>query len=338
MQCSALKCNLIGWLLFLLSACDGGETSHIALVQSQSVIADRDLLVEVARAFYARYSDQYDMLVLWGASGFIPRASYYLAVQNDVKGIGYQHDGPEFFDDSQEFGSRSLQGVIWIGPIWQDKAVRGGPDSVLGTLAHETAHRWGSTVRFRDDLTGDVSEELLGDGFHWSFFLDTGASPLGGNQWDDIGKSFFRAVPVDTVTFSQLDLYLMGLLSTEEVAPLRLLTHVRDEKDVPGTRFSKVSRRVIEPVTLKADLREISMKQIIEVEGRRDPEAGFNTREIRQAWIYVSKQLGQISMSDLATLQELQASWSKFFAQATGGRSSVVTRLFQKEELKNYGW
>ena len=80
------------------------------------------------------------------------------------------------------------------------------------------------------------------------------------------------------------------------------------------------------------------MKQIIEVEGRRDPEAGFNAREIRQAWIYVSKQLGQISVSDLATLQELQASWSKFFAQATGGRSSVVTRLFQKEELKNYGW
>lgn len=317
-------------LSLLLGACDISDVSTIAVVQSESRFANAEMLAQVAKDFYQAHNDEYDMLVMWSSKEFGPGSSFYLPVKNDVAGIGYQHDGPEFFDNSQSFGSARLEGIIWMGPEWLTREDTMGPTSTLGILAQETAHRWGSTIQFLDedlDPKQQSSEELLGDPFHWSFFLDTVLSPLGGNQWISLGDSLYQALPVTSVEFSQLDLYLMGLIPADRVDPLNLLVNIRDAADNPDGRFSRFSKRVIETITIKADLREITLDQIVAIEGLRDT-AGFNATNIRQAWIYVTPELDALSPADLVALQTLKAQWGDFFSEATDGLSLIDTTLF----------
>ena len=316
------KACLVASLLCV--GCGATTPGDIAVYQSESVVADRALLIEIANDFYRNHADQYDMLVVWGGPEFGPGSSYYMAVQNGIAGIGYEHEGPEFFDNAQDFGSERLQGIIWMGPSWTTNEEGEGPRSTLVILAQETAHRWGASVYFLDDSKGGSSDALLGDPYHWSFFLDTDASPLRGNDWEHIEGNEYRAVPVDTLEFSQLDLYLMGLISSDEVEPLMLLTNV-DGASAPNTRFS---RRVIEPFTVTADAQEVTIQQIIDVEGMRDPTQGFNAREIRQAWIYVSASTGGVVESELTMLEQLQAQWNDYFSRAAGSRSVMSTELY----------
>ena len=260
-----------------------------------------------------------------------------------ASGIGYGHVGPEFFDDGDEFGNEHLQGIIWMGPDWLENSRAGGvqadsvgqqadivgPDSVLGILAQETAHRWGATIRFQSEELKDVSEALLGSPFHWSFLLDTSASPLGGNAWVALGDGLFRAEPVDALLFSPLDLYLMGLLNAEEVGPIRLLGNARGIEEGAGL-FSPQGDRVTHPVTVRADLIEISIDQVIEVEGLRDADRqsgssgfGFTAAHIRQAWIFVQEPGAPTDRGALDRLGVLAAEWPAEFDRMTGGRGAI---------------
>lgn len=326
------KALLIGGLFFLISC--GGSTSNvgsgnIALIESQREVADSDLLTEVAKEFYKHHPDQYDMLVLWSAKEFAPGHSFYWPVKNDVPGICYEHGGPEFFDNSADFGSRNLQGIVWMGPDWITNTDKGlGPRSVLGILAQETGHRWAATVHFIDHNLDTDSSALLEDFYHWNFYLNTGASPMGGNQWESQGGSLYQALPVDHVKYCRLDLYLMGLLPAEEVDPLGLLVNVRNQNDLSDTGPSKVYSRTTEPVTVEADVMEVSIEQIIEAEGKREPDVGFNAATIRQAWIYVYRDLNLSSYSELQNLEELQNQWGDYFNNATDGRSMMDTVLY----------
>ena len=302
-------------------------TDDIELIQTEGFIADRDLLVEVAEKFYTEHPDEYDMLVLWGSSEFAPGYSYYLPVTNDVTGIGYEHYGAECFNLSSEFSSSRLQGIIWMGPYWNEKLDGLGPESTLGILAQETLHRWGAHIYFYDDNESSLSDELIGITYHWSFFLDSGASPLGGNKWEQADDSLFMTVPVDYVEFSQLDLYLMGLIEANEVNPIRLLTKVRDENGAPYEQVSSLYKRASGPLTITADLVEIPIEKVIEAEGIRSPQSGFNASEIKQAWIYVYPNSGEPADSDLDALKQLQDQWRDYFDQASGGRSQIITDL-----------
>ncbi len=326
-------------IVFILTACSNesnsdhkeSDSNNIVIVQSDNNIVNIELLHELTKQFYLKYPDDYDMLVFWGSSEFAPGYSFYFPIKNDNIGIGYKNIGTELFDNSNEFSSSRLQGIIWMGPDWRVKSEMRGVNSVLGVLAQETAHRWGCTIYFKDSSSSNdnISEELLGSPFHWSFFLNTGASPLGGNKWEDMGNSVFRAIPVDYVGFSQLDLYLMGLISAEEVSPVSLLTNVRDINNLSVYKFSPYFKRVTQPVTVYADVIEISIDQIIEVEGIRNPDQGFNAKNIRQAWIYIHKKDSDLLQSDIDKLEQYRSEWGRFFLDATGGRASITTELYR---------
>jgi hypothetical protein len=332
MNFSILRLALLIGGLFFLIVC-GGQTSdvgsnNIALEQNEQRFAGRDLLIEIAKEFYKSHPDEYDMLVLWSAPEFGPGNSFYLPIKNDVSGIGYENEGSEFFDNSPDFGSQRLQGIIWMGPDWITNSDSGlGPRSVLGILAQETGHRWAAMAQFRDpDLNAD-SSALLEDAYHWNFYLNTGSSPMGGNRWEPLGDSLYKALPVDNVEFSQLDLYLMGLLAAEDMDPLELLVNTRSRNDLVDSNFSKVYSRTTQPIAVQADLLEVSIEQIIDAEGERDPDIGFNAKNIRQAWIYVYRNENFSSYSRIVELEELRKQWDGFFSDATGGRSTMNTSL-----------
>lgn len=309
------------------SSYDGG-TSNISTVPSALEYANRDFLVAVAKEFYRDHSDDYDMLVFWGSEELGPGNSFYLPVKNDVPGIGYGHVGEEFFDDSAEFGSQRLQGIIWMGPDWiTNEETGGGPRSNLGILAHETGHRWAATLYFRDPTTGDESKALLEDSYHWNFYLNTGYSPIGGNRWEPMGDSLYSAAPVDEVMFSQLDLYCMGLIGADEVEPLELLINTQSRNDLVSSDASKVYSRTTQPIAVEADIKEITIEQIIEVEGERVPHVGFNAQGIRQAWIYVHKGSSSFSYNRIMDIEGMRSEWGDYFSEATGGLSTMNASL-----------
>lgn len=335
-----VSCGIPAWFL-------PASTTDVFVLPTDFPIADREMLAELSLAFYRQSRladpqsgltgpqsgfagcdnpDEFDTLVFWGSAALAPSNAFFLPVRNDVTGIGFDDLGREVFDDGDEFGSERLQGIIWIGPDWIENAIAAGPDSVLGILAQETAHRWGATIRFHTDELKSPSDELLGSPFHWSFLLDTGASPLGGNAWVALGDGLFRADPVEAVQFSALDLYLMGLLNAEEVGPIRLLGNAHGIEEGTGL-FSPQGGRVSHPVTVRADAVEISIDQVVEVEGLRDPDAGFTAENIRQAWIYVQEAGERTDSRAIDRLRVLASQWSAEFGRMTRGRGSISIDL-----------
>src|SRR5262245_18577629 len=72
----------------------------------------------------------------------------------------------------------------------------------------ELSHNWGPAL----SLPGAKPNELIGFDYHWSFWMDAGGSPAGGNQWKDNGDGTFTTLPQTPagVHYSKVDQYIMG--------------------------------------------------------------------------------------------------------------------------------
>ena len=93
-----------------------------------------------------------------------------------------------------------------------------GENTTLALVAHETGHRWGATLQFRD-ASGAASDAWLGrQRAHWSFYCDSDASVLEGNEIEDQGGGSFRTTAAVS-RYGPFDLYAMGLLAESEVPP-----------------------------------------------------------------------------------------------------------------------
>ena len=100
--------------------------------------------------------------------------------------------------DYREGGSSRLDSVHLFPPLRElpedpeARVDKDNNDNTLSLIAQEVGHRWSAFVWFRDrDRGGVPSSALLGrDRSHWNFFLETGGSPLEGNEWkkDKYGK------------------------------------------------------------------------------------------------------------------------------------------------------
>jgi hypothetical protein len=201
---------------------------------------------------------------------------YYVPLANDVLGIGYRHGDPrEVFDDTP--GQR-LEGVAFLNdwPYWQAR-----PDELESALNHEVGHRWGARVHAR--IAGVASGALLGRAQdHWSYFLDSGGSPLEGNVWLATGSGRSSETPRYPTRFSALDRYLMGALPATEVPPFELLVDpVSDAKDCSGHALGPASPpHTCGPLEITADPVSVSIDDVIAVEGPRLPGAGAVARQV----------------------------------------------------------
>ena len=178
--------------------------------------------VEVARKFYQSHPDNYDQLVIWTDATVVDDAfAYEVTVANEVRGIGLSQ-----FDASRDFGSagrlRSYAVMDWIGKYPEDPLQTFlGENNTVSVLGQEVGHRWLAFLEFRNH-TGARSEALLGrDQAHWSFFFDSDASVMEGNDIEDLGGGSFRTTAA-VQRYSRLDQYAMGLVSAEPGADVLL--------------------------------------------------------------------------------------------------------------------
>jgi len=282
---------------------------------------------QIARRFYASHPDDFDMLVVFGAS-LIPYNvtggpfSYYKPIRNDAHGIGQGvgtfHGGP------RAFGSQGrLQGFLNMNTLAQypedpERIFRDGLYSPLTLLARETGRRWIAYVRFNDG--GNESSALRGRSGEWSFFLDTEASVMGGNNWVDNGDGTFESLEA-VMRYSALDQYLMGVRSPRDVPEFFLI--IPPEGYTRRFPSSPPEVGIIVPGTSKV----ITLRQIAEVEGWRSPAYPRAPSLFRQAFLLIVPQGETVSVSDLEKLDRLRTEWEIFFRIATGGRARISTRL-----------
>lgn len=207
------------------------------------MFSDRPMHLEaVAQRFYETHDDNYDALIVFGASE-LPRnlagptaTATYRSVRNDVRGIG-----ASVFNNTAVFGSSGrLHGVLNMNSLStypNDIRERFSHNNLLTVLGQEWGHRFSSYVGFRDGQSRSTA--LLGrTEQHWSYFFDSDASVMEGNDWRDNGDGSFTLAD-DTQRFGRLDQYLMGLRPASDVGTL---TFVSDPQPLlTGTIGSIVS-------------------------------------------------------------------------------------------------
>ncbi len=312
-------------------------------------------LFALSQSFYKTHRDDFDFLYLWTnfdfdiAPGF-PAFAAYLPLLNDVRGIN-----TSILDVSGQAGSAGkLQGMLIMGSI--DKSypnspaapipdltlpILGGTFNALGVMGQENAHRWLARVRFKD---GDkVSSSLLGRSeAHWSFFLNTestistasnpGSSALEGNLWRQGGpRSFSTPRGELSEGYSPLDQYLMGLRSPEEVPDLFVI-----ENPSPANvqaiflallGFLTPPAPPLPNIGVNGDRKNVSVRDIIAVEGPRLPDAGHSQKQFREAFVLLVQSATQPSQPTLDKLNLYRTSWEQHFLRATDNRALIRTNL-----------
>jgi hypothetical protein len=279
-------------------------------------------IVNTARRFLATNPDEYDNLVIFTDVQLLKEAfAYEVSVANSLQGLNLP-----VFDDSKEYGSsghlQSLCNMDALAKYPDDPRKKFlGENSTVSVMGQEVGHRWLAFLAFRDH-TMRTSRALLGrDGAHWSFFFDSDASVLEGNDIEDLGSGHFRTVSA-VRRYSMLDQYAMGLVDQTQVPPF---FYVESPTNIVPSRTAVSAPEV--GVTFDGIRRDVTIDDVIAVVGRRVPSAAESPRVYRQAFVYVVSAGRTVDAATVAKLDRIRVAWDQFFSAATDSRMKAETRL-----------
>ena len=279
-------------------------------------------LVALSRKFYRSHDDNYDQLVLWSDAPVITDAfAYETTVKNEVRGLGI-----DTYDLASDFGSpgrlRSLVVMDWLGKYPDNPSQKFlGENNTVSVLGQESGHRWLAFMEFRD-AAGRRSQALLGrDLAHWSFFLDSDASVMEGNDIEDLRGGSFRTVGA-VQRYSLLDQYAMGLIPPGSVPPF---FYVEAPTNMSPERTAESAPQV--GVTFNGTRRDVLIDDIIRVLGPRDPSAADSAKVHRQAFLYLVSAGKSPDSGQVAKVDGIRRAWEAFFLQATDNRMQAITTL-----------
>jgi hypothetical protein len=277
---------------------------------------------QTARRFYASHQDRFDQLVIFTDTAVVSDAfAFESTIKNAIRGIGVDP-----VNQAANFGSGgTLESVVVM-----DRAAKYGDDpnakilgenSALSILGQESGHRWLAQLRFSDGR-GGTSDALLGrDNAHWSFFLDSDASVMEGNDIEDLGGGSFRTIAA-VQRYSRLDLYAMGLVAPADVPKV---FYVDGPTNLSTPRDRTSAPRV--GVTFNGTRREVLIQDVVAAMGERQPTSAASPKIHRQAWLYVIGRGTTPSTADLTRLERLRQAWETFFRAATEDRMTLTATL-----------
>ena len=218
-----------------------------------------DIKSEVVNTFYDDNPDIFDFVFIW--SNFkIPsentnEIANFVPVTNKQDGLGRN-----LLSRPENFGSTGkLKGIITMGNInkYHPETAKGLNES-LNFVMHEILHQWSAYVSFKDENEVNIKNLLRSSDYsHWSYYAGF-ISPLGGSCCIDNGDGTFtngltRLSGSSLKKYSQLDLYLMGLIPAQVMDPVMYI-----EPEIPGSIGN----------ILKATPRYVTIDQIIEANGQ----------------------------------------------------------------------
>ena len=269
--------------------------------------------VGLSRAFLEHFEDRYDFVSMWFDFPLNVGFFFHVGVRNDVQGIGRG-----VFDRAESWGSGpggQMKSYLFMNsldfiPDDPDGSFReDSPRSAIEILGHEVGHRWSSFTRFLDSRTGEESDALLGRQLaHWNFNLHTDGSVLGGNSIADNGDGTFTTVDAWT-GYSELELYLMGFQPPSSVSPFFF---VEGPDNPPRESGSAIG------VELSGERVDVTLDDIVAVEGERVPASDAAPREFRIAFVLVTKPGEEPKEGSLDKLDTYRTRWEQWWAEITG--------------------
>jgi len=292
-------------------------TATGALVERLSETEKGDL-VSISRRFLAGHPDVFEQLVVYTTRPLNPlpgSLAFAVNTRNDVRGIGLLSD----LDESAAWGSAGvLASVAYMDSIDQYLDVDG-----FEILGHEVGHRWLARLLFRDGQ-GRSSTALLGRGLvHWSFFFDTQASVMEGNQIADRGAGRFETVDI-TRGYSALDQYAMGLRAPAEVPSFFYVDEPDNFRPNRAFKFSSTPEVGIRFTGIRRDVR---IEDVVAALGPRVPDAARTPRVLRQAFVLVADETAPATDVRRLAIARIRARFTPYYRQATEGRGSVDSTL-----------
>jgi hypothetical protein len=289
-----------------------------------AIYRDLPLLNEIAlaRRVYEQVPDRFEFMTVFSTVPIDgPHLVYSSSVKNGDRGIGLP-----IFDQSGLLGAKRLEHLVVMNDLaFWDEEPSGRPraqayafaESTLAVLAHETGHRWLA------HLDGDLCS---GDG-HWSYFLENGASFMGGHRLRENPDGSFTSIGA-LQGFAPLDLYLMGLLPPAEVEPFYVVDHPHGFTTEAGAPIAppRPGSRPEVGVTFRGERREHSIHGVVARLGPRVPEAE-TSRSFHMVFVLVVPQGAEASAAELAKVDRARRAFGPFFRQATHGRARMWTRV-----------
>jgi hypothetical protein len=274
-------------------------------------------LASTVRRFYLGHPDLFEQVVVYTTRSLNPLGgslAFEINVKNEVRGIGL-----DLRDDSAAWGSGGrLESVVFMDVV--DPYLDVGGFEILG---HEVAHRWLAHLRF-DDPSGAGSGALLGrGGVHWSFFLDSDASVMEGNEIADAGGGRFQTVDFAR-RYSPLDQYAMGLRAPDEVPDFFFVEGADNFRPNRPYKFSSSPEAGVSFTGLR---RTVRMRDVVAAMGPRVPEAAHAPRSSRLAFVLVADAAAPATSTRSAGLGRIRSRFEALFREATEGRGSVETSL-----------
>lgn len=309
----------------------GGDVETSTWIDRGSILATYRAIED---GFLAAHPDDSHFIVMYTTFPLTDAAAFYQSIENQTTGIGYQYHTDvtlpptETFDDSPQ---SMVMGFLHMNQ-WQSYLGDGGaPDDEAISLVfgQELGHAWLAQVHF-DDGRGNSDLMLGRDRAHWSFYLDSGGSPVEGHEWTDNGDGTFTATPTTRYRFSDLDLYLMGLMPASQVQPWFLVENPTncidsarpDMSCAPreGHQFRAAQYRVT------GTRRDITIDHVIATEGPRNPAYPDATRDFTVSFIVVKRPSHQLSEAQKAQIDAVVTRSVEMFVEQTRGFGTLTNR------------
>jgi hypothetical protein len=301
-----------------------GPTSGGTQAVGERFSANADIdLIALAKRFYQTHADNFDQIVIFTDKKVVTgnTFAYESTVANEIGGLGI-----DVYDVSRDFGSAGrLRSVVMMDALtkYPDNPSTKflGENNTVSLLGQEAGHRWLAFLRFRD-ANGRSSTALLGrDMAHWSFFFDSDASVMEGNDIEDLGGGSFRTV--DAVRrYSLLDQYAMGLVSESQVPDF---FYVESPVNVSPPREATDDPEI--GVTFNGTRRDVKLSDVTTVMGHRSPAASSSPRVHRQAFVYLVSAGASVDGGQVSKVEAIRKAWVDFFYEATSKRMTAQTSL-----------
>lgn len=289
-------------------------------------------VLDIAQAFYARWPDDFDVLIVWTDFEIADIWAFTLPTRIDIAGIGQDEVmelygwgtlGTTFTDQAGSAGRLQAICLMNSPELYQ----MGGRFSAQDLIAHEVGHRWSANL----SLPWLADRWILTDASysHWAIVADAGGlSATGYGGLTDLGGGQFQYDIVTPLRYSNLELYQMGLISSAQVGTLYYVASATNFN--PPTQFGNpvTADTYGMDVTFDGTRVDFTMGDVIAAHGARVPDHTAAQTAFKMAFVVVCPQAAQCSAQGLSWVDIERQAWETTFLEATGQRGTADTRLF----------
>ena len=241
---------------------------------------------------------------------FSGAAAFHLTYNNiDEFGTGKYHVSTPDVD---------VRAALWMSyPSYWDSW---GTDADIWVFGQELGHQWLAFAQYEDG--NGTNDAILGRAdAHWSWFMDTPNSPMEGNRWLDNGDGSFTTDIDSPFAFSELDLYLMGLIEQDAVGPMFYI-----QPDAPVERVPASAPEWLfndQNATITGTRVDVTVDEIVAAHGQRLPSAAAAQRDFAMLPVLVVGPEEMLTQDLVDRVMQRFEAWETGWTEMTQGLSTV---------------